>query len=220
MDDPVSRLLRSTTATATALIAIVLDRYDAEALYWEPEVLREELERLAGGDVPSITYDKINALTTALTSDVPYQDFYVFSHICNALGGIDEKVVFGVFEPPMPKELAWTIFELNLNDPVTDLVSRFHPDVQVFMGFVLQRAALTQPPKVLNFVEIPAEGEAPDIFADDPAMYAAHRSVQEENVRGIDTYVEARAEQLFAELTNLSLEHGNVEAVLTALKRA
>lgn len=216
MSSNVQRLLRATTTTATSLLAIIIDAWDVEALQWEPEVLRDELEERAGSIIPSINMDKIQGLTAALSTPSFYDDFYVFAHICNSLGGIDEKVVFSVFEPPMPTEMAWTVFEINLNDPSDNIADKFHPDVLAFMGFVLREGALSRAPKVLNFVEVPLSGEE-DIFAGDPELYTGYQTLLKENTDNVNKYVESRAKQLLAELSNLELENGDIDTVFKTI---
>jgi hypothetical protein len=212
----IQRLLSSTTTTGTALAAIAIDQWDTDSLYWENEVLREELERLAGASVPAINIDKLNALTTALTTDSFYNDFYVLTYICNALGGLDEKVVFSVLDPPTPKELAWTVFELNLHEPSEHPQQQFHPDVLAFMGLLLQQSAISAPPRALSFVDIPTE-DVTDIFADDPPLYVAYNQLATENKEQIDAYVKARANQLLSELRNIPFENGDVKSLFEAL---
>ena len=212
------RLLSSTITTATTLAAVLVDLYDTDSLYWEPEVIRAELTRLAGRDVPEINVDKINALTSALTNDSFFSDFYVFSHVCNALGGLDSQVLFSVFDPPSPEEMAWSIFEVNLNDTSEKIADRLHPDVKTFIGLLLRESGLSQPPRVLNFIKIPGDN-SPDIFADDPDIYLGYTKLLSENKAAVDAYVEARASQLLSELKNVKFENGDVAQVLERLNK-
>lgn len=221
MADPTQRLLKKTSTIATTLVAIVIDHFDTDALYWEPEVLREELYALAKGSVPEINLDKIQALTVALTSDLPYYDVPSFNAICNAIGGSQDSVAFELFDPPEPEEMAWAVLEIFLNDPPMDnekFGERFSPALRKYIGIVLEENAIIRPPKTLAFAELP-EPDTELLFGDDPTLYKAYISLQEANKRAVDDYVESRLAQLKAELVGAQLQNGDVDKAIDILEK-
>jgi len=212
------RLLTSTRTIATTLLALVIDRFDTDGLYWEPEILNEELEKLAGDRIPPINMDKIQALTSALTSDQFFDDIYVFSTVCNAIGGLDEEIVFNTFDPPMPKELAWGVYEVVMNNPAKEPEKLFSSDVLKYMGLLLLYGGISEAPRSLNFVSVPLES-SPDVFADDPALYSAFNTLLQENKGSIDNYVSARVDQLMAELSSIPFEEGSMDKIKEVLSK-
>jgi len=214
----VQSYLKSHAVTATTLCAIVIDAWDADALQWEPEVLSDALVDLAKGPIPQINLDKIHALTAAITTSAFYDDVFTFSYVCNAIGGLDEKVFFSVFDPPTPKEFAWAVCEVNLNNPVSKQSDAFHPDVLTFMGLLLRESGLASPPQALSFVTVPLDND-PELLADDPVIYQAYHSLLQENMQDVDAYVKFRYRQLLAELKHLQLEHSDFDSLMAKLSK-
>jgi len=207
------RLLKSRTTTATTLAAIVLDKFGAEGLEFEPEVLRTELEKEAGAAIPEINMDKFGALTAAIATDFFYFDPQSFNLICNSLGGFNYRVNPELWETPEPEEVAWTVFEIFLNDPPTgdssEFGNRFSPIIKEYIALILTENGVSTPPTALRFIEIP-EQDVVDVFADDPTLYAAYHRLQSENVQQIESYIKDRFRQLITELQHAELANAEM----------
>lgn len=205
----IKTFLTSPLTIATTLLAIIIDKWGTEALYWDAEVLEEELEKF--GQIPRINLDKIHGLTTALTTDSFYTDVWTFSLLCNTLGGMDDRIVFGVFEPPAPEEVAWTVYEVcYVNDPQDiEIKDRFHPDIIQFIKIILEQGGLLAAPKVLNFIEL--KDTDPDVFEEDPEIYESYYKFLQENQKSVDSYVNNRVTQMLNELSNVPFEEGDFE---------
>lgn len=80
-------------------------------LEWDPVVLWEELEKIAGTKLTRTQQDKIMATRVAIKTDQPLTQYPVFMNTCFAFNGIDINPETALI--PTPQMIAWTLLELR-----------------------------------------------------------------------------------------------------------
>ena len=139
----------------SSLTALVLDMYGSEVLDWEPEILKEAIEKDCAVTLPSWGFDRINCGLSLLSNDTFFKALEVFLVTCNVLNmriidsemvpyaSIDDMVL-GVVEA---KEL--------IGPEIWD-DAKFCPEIQAYAGNVLSIHGMTKAPAILNFAEFDA----------------------------------------------------------------
>ena len=117
------------------LLKQILDReFNNHWLFWEPEVLWDEISDRLGIDLErqdrSIR-DKIMALRTSIKTLVPWQDWHPFLLVVQAFNGISPDMELA--EPVSPCHLAYTIKILSILHPDHE----FNEDVKRVIAAIL-----------------------------------------------------------------------------------
>jgi hypothetical protein len=89
-----------------ALLAVVKNKYNDEWVRWLPETLWETI-RKDFGQVGEVVKNKIQAVSVALSTDAPWQDWTTFENCGKAFN--DSIPVFGQIQPLSPIETAFTV---------------------------------------------------------------------------------------------------------------
>ncbi len=212
MDTRTLAMVHNPSALPTTLLLIALDQFGVEAMDWLPSVMVEEVQSLAKADVPPRNFDKLNGLIMALTTDRFYTEPKMMMDISNALAP-DGPVMFGSFDPPDTRELAWAVTELRLHEPGTDdaLKKRYSDRVLTTMRLIMRDEGLVTPPSVLAFAGKPGQGG--DIAASGPAMFDAVRQSKNNQADQIGRWVESRFRKLAVQLRQITLEDGDMVEV-------
>ena len=219
---PIARdILHNPTTIGSTLLTVCVDAFGTEFLDWEPETVKPDVERLAGGPIPSTNLDKLMALSIILTSEDFFTRPKAFLAACNALGGEDEPVAFTTFDPPTPEECAWGVFESLLHRPLGREETpdqRFGPKVQQLIAMILEDNGFMFAPRPLDFVPLPEKPSA--VTEDDPEMFQAVWGIQNKNAQAITSYVAGRMKALLSQLSELKLSSGNTDDVVKRLSAA
>lgn len=175
----VAACLRDPATCGTAIALIVVDRYGFEALNWEPEVLRAELETDFDVELHPLVVDKLGAVVTLLTSNVAMVDPLAFNTVCEALAGdpVDEDVIDMVDPEQMAVSIAEMIKLLG-SKPLEEMGD----DVRRYMGVVLAQHGLDVAPELLAFAVMPPQ--ASEVMQESaeftPELAQARMSMQQE----------------------------------------
>lgn len=126
---------KSTETHPLALLAVVKNKYNDEWVRWLPETLWEVIFR-DFGPVSDVTRNKIQALSVALSTDAPWQDWTTFENCGKAFN--NSIPVFGQIQPLSPVETAFTVQllkKLNVFD-FSDEVLGYIASVCLYNGIV------------------------------------------------------------------------------------
>jgi len=155
-------LLENKYSTATILNAICIKTFGLEYLNWEPETVKSELE-IFSKEIPDINLDKIQAISTLMTTEQYYRYYEAFECISNTFN--NNAPNFDIATPLNPMEVTWSIVEASLND-IEEFEDKeaFYPEVSAYINTVFLYYGLVKVPSVLkNIVTI--EYKAPDWFS-------------------------------------------------------
>lgn len=188
---------------ATVLLGIMLTVYGAECLNWDPVTVQAEVKQDFEVDMPSVVFDQLMALINALSTDAVYTSVDVFDQTINAFcrNGLNDA------DMPSVEELAWSVFELTMNDPDPyEKVSEwpFSRDIATYCGVVLADAGINRPPATLAFADMPSW--APNDLSEDPALFAGAWHKEVTQAQDIDLFVRKHFEQLTEHLSEIGLE--------------
>lgn len=208
----IANYLKNPDTYGLVLISILLDNYDTDWLSWEIDTIEMELQDDFYVDIPSINSDKIQALMTAMTSDMPYRDWIALNMTCEALN--DNIVDAEVLEPVTPEELAWGLTQLAMLED-NDTRPEFDEEVRRYMGAVLAEHGIINPPDILKLAIMPkSEGGVID-----PFMERAKFDKRQEDEQYIMDYVKENLAKLIEQLNNVPLSNRDTESWGKLLKR-
>jgi hypothetical protein len=114
--DRARELLEGTDTFATVIHAILIAAY-GEAIYsMDPLELYAQVKEDFDAVIHEEGENRINAIMTALTSDLVYQDPEAFSAVAEALNSGDiGDAIGGMFDDLTMPEVVWALYELQLN---------------------------------------------------------------------------------------------------------
>lgn len=147
-------VLKDEKAPVIALVAAVLKKYGTEAMNWQPELLRNEIESDYGLTMSDLQSDKIQAGFSILVTDLFESQWEVFKTICHLLNNTPDS-----FEDPTPleaEELATAIAHYRLiigDDPEK---AKFSDEVRAYVGVVLYHYGMSEPAAIFPTALMPA----------------------------------------------------------------
>lgn len=189
---------------ATVLLGILMQVYGAECLNWDPLTIQAQIAEDFGVHMPDIVNDQLMALVAAMTSDTVYTSVHAFDQTVNSFCrvGVDDDQ-----DMPAPEEVAWTVFELTMNDPDpynTTSEWPFSPDIARYCGVVLADAGIKRIPTTLEFATMPAW--MPKNLGDHPQEFAEAYQSAEEQSAGIDQFVQKHFQVLLSHLAEIGVQ--------------
>jgi len=212
------QLIEDPQTYATTLLFLFLDQYGTEIFEWEPETFQLQAAHMYGVPLEEPGLSKLQALISAIRTDLFYTSLNTYIHICNALSATT-PVDFNVFNPATPYECAWAVTEVALNDGPPE--NGFSDEIQRYTGLVLSLSGADDAPETLNF----ADPELVDvsgyqISANFPEVAVAVREKSIETSKDIDGIVTAGMHRLADQLSKLSLkdEQQQLDAFIASVK--
>lgn len=124
-------------APAFVLLGITLKKYGMEALDYDPELLRVEIEKDYSIELPDINMDKLQAAIIVMTTDHFYEDWRVFETCCHLFH--NELVEADVINPLDAEDIAVGLAEATLikASTMTDISElKFHDEIRAYAGQV------------------------------------------------------------------------------------
>lgn len=97
---------KSSETHPLALLAVVKHKYNDEWVEWLPETLWSTIQS-DFGPIGEVTKNKLQAVSVALSTDAPWQDWTTFENCGKAFN--DSIPVFGQIQPLSPIETAFTV---------------------------------------------------------------------------------------------------------------
>lgn len=205
---------------ASVLLTIFVDRFGTEALTWSPETILLEIEEEFDVDLPQIVFDKLMAGIQILTTDRFYRSLPDFINFCNVLGGDSYRP--DMWDPADAEEIAWGITEAMLiYPPENDQAEPFTDEIRAYIGAMLDREGLINPPDVLR-IALRSARVSPSItdFSDDPQMFNAIYDLEEGKRADIEESVRLKTKLLAAQFKALPLKTGQTEQITKLLLSA
>lgn len=189
---------------ATVLLGILLQVYGAECLDWDPMVIESQVKQDFDVDMPDVVYDQLLALVNVMTTDTVYTSVQVFDHTISCLCRTSSHDQ----DAPSPHELAWSCFEMMINDPDPyeqgDQVQPFCHDIQLYCGVVLVDAGIKKKPTTLKFAKM--RGWTPADLSEDPEMSNAATVSETDLAAEVDRFVEEQAGVMIQHLSEVGLQ--------------
>lgn len=183
-------------------------RFDPACLTWEPATVRHEATLAAGDSLPEANFARLMAALAILGTDRFWNEPRAFNDVCLVLSG--HVPGGGGFEAADLADLAWGTTEALLLAAPDD-ADPFSTAVRRYMGLALDQEGFVRGPDVLGLAIRP-EPRVADLTAD-----AAQASATRE--REIETIVRGKLLLLGAQLASLTLRHGDVRRLVTAIDR-
>jgi len=125
-------LINSPMTSASAIHAIIYDKYGDDAYDWDPVTISLELSADFDVDVETSVIDKWSAMQVIMTSDLYFDRLDAFLPICNTLAS--GAPTFQIFDPVTPSEAAWSLFEASLNREPSILSL----PIKTYLSFILK----------------------------------------------------------------------------------
>lgn len=208
------RVFEDPETYASTMIVALVDRLGVEFFTWDPNTIKLELSALYQAEAPAENLDKLNAMLLAITTNQFYVSLESFTNICNALVGYG--VDFRVYDPAELDEMAWGVTEVGLMAPPEqdDLAEAFSEEIRYYVGQRAQEEGLARLPRPLDSFGILTDAgyNAEDKADIDSEMYAAYHTSQQGEITEIQSWVKERLSELFRQIEQLPLVHGDSEA--------
>lgn len=203
--------LKKPDPSMTGLMLVVIDEYGTEALDWDPETIKMELEDDYHVELSSSTLDKICVGAQLLTTQKFYKSLPDFNNFCNILS--DDDSSYGIWAPADAYDITGAMAEvLLLAPPKEPKEIAFDPEIIGYIVVALRNAHILTPPECLSF--IPSKELAiKEIgsLSDDNDMFSAGYETGIENSQDLQDYEVKVLAKIMYELNELKLEHGDLE---------
>jgi hypothetical protein len=197
-----------------------LDRFGTEALQWDPTTITLEIEEEFAVDLSQLSLDKLLVAIQIMTTDKFYKSLPDFISFCNVLSGDTYRP--DMWDPADAEEVAWGVTEaLLLYPPEDDDPEPFTDEIRSYIGAMLDREGLINPPDILR-IALRQARVSPSIedFSDDPTMFNAVYDLEEGKRQDIEQTVRMRTKLMAAQFRALKLKTGAVDQVVKMLDEA
>lgn len=182
--------------------------YGLEALEWDIEAIRLNIESDTGAKVSDESLARLAMAITIATSNVFFVSLPDFVDICNVLSGdiLDPTV----FDPADAEEIAWGITEaLIISPPDEDDENPFSPEIIGYIQEVVKSEGMMNPPDILRLgiVDKSLFDNVSNTWSDDPTMFSAITQFEQDRTEDINTTLRERLMELVSQLESLNIEH-------------
>ena len=179
---------------ASTLVVAVVAHYGLDALTWEAETLRREIEDDFRIKFSDELLARLMAGIAITASDVFYTNLPDFIQLCNILSGDTYDPT--VFDPADAEEVAWGVTEaLLLNPPDDDHEEPFVPEIIGYIQEIVAQEGMLQPPDVLRLgIKDPdAFSNVQTAWTDDPIMIGAINQFEQERTEDINNMLDRKS---------------------------
>lgn len=190
---------------ATVLLAVLLKAYGVDVLNWDPITIEAEVRRDFGVEMPEAQYQQVMALINVMTNDSVYRSIEVFDRTVDAFCLVHS----GDQDMPTAEEVAWTAFEITMNDPDPyeqgeNAEWPFSTGIAIYAGVVLADEGIKRKPKSLDFAIMPEW--APKGLGNDPAAFSDSFTGQANSADQVDAFVKDKFQKLTEHLSRVGTE--------------
>lgn len=136
-------------SSAIELLSAFLNEFKLDALEWEIEVIRQEIDKRIEGEISEFNFDKLNAAMTVLVTDRYENDWFAFEVINHLL--CNQPVDTESLDPLEAEELvaglaeALLIKESTVSEDDKELVN-FSDEVRAYAGLIFRDYGMTKAP--------------------------------------------------------------------------
>ena len=175
-------------APAFVLLTATLKKYGTEALEYDPELLRQQIDRDYDIKIPDLNMDKLQAAMTVIHTNSFYDDWRVFETCChlfhNAL--VDASVVNPLDAEDIAVGLAEaTLLKSCVMDDESEL--KFSDEIRAYSGHIFWDYGLSTAPFIFRDAIMP---HSPGSAANDPDKNQALRELFDHHTVQIVDYLE------------------------------
>jgi len=153
---------RDEKAPAYALLVVTLKKFGMDSLEWEPEFLRQEINREYDIKLTDLQQDKIHAMVICMTTDHFEHDWRVFETCCNIFN--HELVDHEDVNQLEAEEIAIGLAEFHLLRKDTDEAHvTFGDEVRAYAGLAFHEYGMHKAPNIFPSAIMPKSVKADDI---------------------------------------------------------
>lgn len=151
------QVLKDENAPAAALLAVVTAKYGTECYEWEPEFLRDELQKDFGFEMSDLQSDKLQAGILVLTSSLFEDQWSVFTTVCTLL--LNHPASFADFEPLEAEDIAAALAHARVIVHDDEDRLAFSDETNAYCGLIFYDYGLGCAPHVMPtaIIQDPAE---------------------------------------------------------------
>lgn len=223
----IRELLESGEAYATTMLVLCWDAFcnhgerGDDWMQWHPAAMRTNVQEHFGVKLPEITFDRLMAAISVLTTDEFFQNLRSFIPLANVLAGSEFDPE--TFDPADSAECAWAVTEALLLSPPEDDQQQpvFSDEIRKYIGRVLHNEGYVKPPDVLKIaIDGDFSAQVTYDFSDDPEMFGMIHHVQTGKTDDIERVVRESLLELALQLKTLPLRHGHTAGVEALVQKA
>ncbi len=146
-------VLKDDKSPVIALLIVVLKKYGVEALEWQPEFLRDEIDREFGVSISDLQSDKIQAGMIILQTDLFQSQWEVFKTVAHLLNGVADT--FEDATPLEAEEVASALAHYKLIVGGRE-EHTFTDEVNTYAGVVFYEYGMSEAPLIFPTALIPS----------------------------------------------------------------
>jgi len=176
------QILEDPAAPISALMYVIVKSYKTECFDWEPQILRDELDKDFDVELTDHQSDKIQAGITILTTDMYESDLRTFEVCSRLFSGAAQD--FEDFEPLEAEELIVALTEVLL---LKMEKLEFSQAVRAYAGLVFHNYGFCKAPKLFEEAIIP---EGKPVACADLEKNEALQELFDGKIAFVKTYME------------------------------
>lgn len=146
----VNQVFTDEKAPVAALLTAFIKVYGVEALQWEPEIIRAEIEEDFGIELNDLQANKLHAGITMITTDRFEQDYQTFETCVNLINNQDDD--FDTVNVPEAEDIVRAVGEYSL---INHDQPNFNGEVSRYAGLIFYEFGYCQAPKLFPTALLP-----------------------------------------------------------------
>lgn len=173
---------------AFILLGVTLKKYGVACLEYDPELLRNQIERDYDIKLPDINMDKLQAAMTVMQTNQFYDDWRVFETCCHLFH--NEIVDADVLNPLDAEDIAVGLAEATLikSSVIEDIEElTFDDEIRAYAGQVFHDYGLSAPPFLFRTAIMPNPIGSSE---NDPVKNEALRELFDSHTEKIMSYID------------------------------
>lgn len=206
--------LQNKDLSLSALAVILIDEYGTEALNWDLETVKMELETDTRMEIPEEVITRIGCLQQIMTTDSFYQSLPDFITLCSIASGSLDSTSF--WKPADAYDITAVMAEARLlNPPEGDIREILNPEILAYIEIALREFGILIPPDCLKFIH--TDSLAVNDLAtiqEDPILFSAGYREAQSASDDLAVFEDRILQKIRAEIMALDLETGDSTGVL------
>lgn len=152
------QLLSDEHTPAITLMALLVKKYGADILSWEPEVVRWQIEDDYNYRISDLQSDKIQAATALMVTNTFQTYWSAFERICHLLNNtpVDLTDLIPLQAEEIAEALAHARIFFGESDPED---WKFHDDIRAYVGIAFHNYGMFRAPQIFKEAILPKSAE-------------------------------------------------------------
>lgn len=193
----IKECLENSLVSSTVLNIICLHLFKAGYYNWEPETISMELKEISES-IPAINFDKIQAISTLITTEQYYQFYEPFKCLTNVFNMDDPY--FMVETPLDGIDICWSIMEAKLNDPENfDNPPVFSKEVEGYVETCFKYSGIIKTPDMIKPYILSNYDKSKDCNEEQIAINLEYE-------KEINQYILSRVKKIKSDISSLNLD--------------